>query len=283
LCRLNTSKKIIWLASYPKSGNTWFRIFLSNLIRDSKEPVSINDIERTTIASSRTLFDEYSAIPSSELSHEEIDLLRPTIYKEFSKKSEGIIFQKVHDAFNYLKNGMELFPEEITKGAIYFIRNPLDVAVSFAHHNNISFEKMISQMNNSNYSFCGKNDRLHGQIRQQLLSWSEHVKSWNEKPNFPVYLIRYEDMKDNTFKIFKEALEFIGLEKNDEQIKRAINNSQFDKLRTMEERSGFNEKPLEAEMFFRKGEVGTWKQELSRDEIEKIKASNANIMKKFGY
>ncbi|HJX72016.1 MAG TPA: hypothetical protein VJ346_08695, partial [Bacteroidales bacterium] len=74
---MNEQKKIVWLASYPKSGNTWFRIFLTNLLNHTNEPVDINNLYPSTIASSRSLFDEATGLESSDLTLDEIELLRP--------------------------------------------------------------------------------------------------------------------------------------------------------------------------------------------------------------
>lgn len=72
---MNNNKKIIWLASYPKSGNTWFRIFLANLFSGAKQPANINELQDTSIASNRQMFDEAAGIASSDLTPQEIEIL----------------------------------------------------------------------------------------------------------------------------------------------------------------------------------------------------------------
>ncbi|KAB2870631.1 MAG: sulfotransferase domain-containing protein, partial [Bacteroidales bacterium] len=92
-------RKIVWLASYPKSGNTWFRVFLSNLLSESDQPADINNLYATPIASSRELFDEATGLSSAELTLDEIDILRPGVYSYAARNSKEILFQKVHDAW----------------------------------------------------------------------------------------------------------------------------------------------------------------------------------------
>ena len=87
-------KKIIWLASYPKSGNTWFRMFFSNLLSSSDEPVSINNIMDPNIASQRYLFDNYAGVNSSDLSEQEIGNLRPKVYAALAAELADTIFMK---------------------------------------------------------------------------------------------------------------------------------------------------------------------------------------------
>jgi len=96
---------IIWLASYPKSGNIWLWIFLTNLRRDGEEPVNINELDGGPIASARALFDEATGIESSDLTPEEIDRLRPGVYEQLATGANETLFLKVHDAYTYTTDG----------------------------------------------------------------------------------------------------------------------------------------------------------------------------------
>lgn len=277
------NKKIIWLASYPKSGNTWFRVFLTNLLRDSDTPASINELESTPIASARNIFDDIAGVPASELTSDEIDLIRPEIYKKIAEDSDELIYQKIHDAYTFLPDGNSLIPDSATKAAIYFVRNPLDVAVSFAHHSCVSFDNMIKSMNDRHYAFCSKTDRLHNQLRQKLLTWSEHISSWTELPEFPVHIMKYEDMISDTYGTFSSAVKFIGLKKSKIQIEKAIRFSSFEILKEQEEQFGFKEKAPDSKSFFRKGKTESWKEELNEKQIKTIISNHKKMMKKYGY
>ncbi|MDX9697324.1 MAG: hypothetical protein RBT49_16150, partial [Bacteroidales bacterium] len=90
-----SKKNIVWLASYPKSGNTWFRVFLTNLLNEKTEPAHINDLTETSISSSRKIFDDYTGLSSSDLSFDEIDKLRPDVYRMQSDESAELLFKKV--------------------------------------------------------------------------------------------------------------------------------------------------------------------------------------------
>jgi len=275
--------KIIWLASYPKSGNTWFRVYLSNLLRDTEEPVSINKLDRTPIASARNMFDEATGLSSAELTNDEIDNLRPDVYQSLSDEAKDYLYFKIHDAYTKLDDGRNLIPTTATKAAIYFVRNPLDVATSFAHHSNLPYDKMIAAMGNSDYAFCSKSDKLHNQLRQKLLTWSGHVESWTTPKPFPVHVMKYEEMKTNTFETFKKVTRFLGLRHTDEQILKALNFSSFEVLAEQEKKEGFKEKSQDAKYFFRKGLIGSWKEELENDLVKKIISDNEDVMKKYGY
>ena len=107
---------------------------------------------------------------------------------------------KVHDAYTSNDKNIPLFPEEATAGAIYFIRNPLDVVISFAHHSGWDYDTAISRMADEGFAFCNKPKRLHAQLHQRLLSWSGHVKSWSEQAPFPVCVLRYEELNESQSK-----------------------------------------------------------------------------------
>jgi hypothetical protein len=274
---------IIWLASYPKSGNTWFRAFLTNLLNKPETAADINNLYPSTIASSRQLFDNLSGISSADLTMEEIEQIRYKIYQHEALETNETIYHKIHDAYTHSRSGTPIIPADVTKAVVYFIRNPLDVAVSFAHHLATSIDRTIKIMNNENYAFCYHNDRLSNQLRQKLLSWSSHVKSWVDNSNLPLLVIRYEDMHSDTFNTFKKAVNFIGLDVSDDEITSAIEKSRFENLKKQENEKGFREKNIKASNFFRKGTAGDWKNILNSRQINDIIRYHKKTMERFGY
>ena len=275
--------KIIWLASYPKSGNTWFRVFLTNFQRDSDTPADINALERTPISSARPLFDDAAGVEASDLTQDEIDRLRPLVYEQLAKNSEETLFMKVHDAYTFNPDGSPMFAREATQGAIYFIRNPLDVAVSYAHHSAAPIDKMIKSMGRADHALVSKPDRLHNQLRQRLLTWSGHVLSWVDEPGLPVHVMRFEDMKRNTFEVFRRAIQFAGLPDDQARIEKALAFSEFSVLQAQEQEHGFREKMPRSKSFFRKGESGSWREALTESQVQQIVADHGPVMRRFGY
>ena len=283
---------LYWLASYPKSGNTWMRILLTNYLRNADEPADINDLEGGPIASARGVFDEYVGIEASDLSQDEIEHYRPYVYEHQSREFEKAKtkhpdlpppFLKIHDAYTYTAEGIPLISKKATAGVIYLLRNPLDVAVSFAHHNNMPLDKMVKRMGDPNFAFVDKPDKLHNQLRQKLLTWSAHVTSWTEEPGLDVLIIRYEDLKANTQQEFSRVIRFAGLDDDPERIAKAVQFSDFKTLQKQEKEHGFREKMPKAKSFFRKGVVGSWQDSLSEDLVEKMLADHAEVMEKFNY
>jgi Sulfotransferase domain len=272
------NKNIVWLASYPKSGNTWFRSFLSSLLHE--KVVDINEIDEGKIFSRRNVFETTLDIDSTLLDPEEVKNLQPQVFTYLNQKSSDKLNFKIHDAFVSNKNNIPIVPEESTFAAIYFVRNPLDVAISFTNHNASTTDKTIENMANTNF-LLGSETGF--QFQQPLLTWSEHFESWTTKPNFPVHVLRYEDMLTDTFNVFKNVIQKIGLDYTDEAIQKAIDATSFEKLKKQEEENGFNEKNPNSLKFFNNGKSGTWRGVLTDEQINKIKSNHGETMKKLGY
>jgi len=276
-------KKIVWIASYPKSGNTWFRVLLSNLSGDLASPVSINQLQSTPIASSRKIFDDLTGTASSDLTNDEIDLIRPDLYRWMALKANDTIFKKVHDAWTLNSRGEPVFPPDVTKAVIYIIRNPLDIAVSYSYHINKNISETIGMMNDKENALCSNPDKLYNQLRQKLNGWSEHVRSWVDYSGLPVITLRYEDMLDDPFTQFRKVFDFIGMLIDNERLEKAIAFSGFEVLNSQEQKEGFKEKPIRMNTFFRSGKSGEWEKYLSAEQVKIISEQNHELMVRFGY
>lgn len=274
---------IIWLASYPKSGNTWLRAFLTNFLRHASQPAHINELEGGPISAARFIFDEAVGLEASDLTPEEIECYRPAVHRCIAACSPLTLFLKIHDAFTQTAEGVPLVPVEATHGAIYILRNPLDVAVSFAHHSNISFDESIRRMADESFALTNTPCRLHLRLRQRLLSWSSHVLSWVEAPGLRMHIVRYEDMHQQPRHTFTAIARFAGLPDDPEQVGRALEQSSFARLQQQEQMYGFREKSPRALSFFRKGQVGSWREVLTAPQIDRLLRDHAPVMRRFGY
>ena len=276
---------IYWLASYPKSGNTWLRVFLTNYWRDAEEPADINALDDGPLASERELFDELIGIEASDLMRTEIERYRPLMYEQLVAETEEdtTLFLKVHDAFLTNTAGKPLFPKTVTAGVIYLIRNPLDVAASYAHHNNEPVAKTIKWMASDDHSLMGWSDHIDNQLPQRLLSWTNHVRSWIEEPGLNRLVVRYEDMYEHSHTTFAGIIRFTGAEVDEQRLHKALDFSRFERLQAQEIEHGFGIKQPTAESFFRKGVVGSWREVLSEDHVATLIATHHEVMQQFGY
>jgi hypothetical protein len=273
---------ILWLASYPKSGNTWMRIFLTNYLQNGEQPVDINRLDGGPIASAREIFDDLVGVEASDLTLAEHELLRPRVYQQFAAQLTENEFLKVHDAYTLNEADLPLFPPEASCGVIYILRNPLSVAPSLANHINKSVEEAIDTLNNQQQPSKKHRAGLRGQLPQRWLSWSEHVCSWAEASGQRILLVRYEDMKKRSFEVFRAVVRFAGLEEDEARIQKAIEFSSFEQVKKQESEKGFRER-IRPTSFFRKGETSAWKSELTPEQIERILSAQSEIMRRYGY
>lgn len=281
----SASKNIVWLASYPKSGNTWTRILFANLVGQGTD----NDTDDMrvnlagSISSHRPRFDYLTGLPSSDLTDDEIDLLRPALYREVNGQAQKMLHVKVHDAYHLNNAGDPIFPADISVGAIYIIRNPMDVAISYAYHQgHEDFTKVVRQMGAKNNALAGGHK---SQLRQKTMGWSGHYRSWTQQTEIPTLVIRYEDMLADTISCLKKMALFLGLPEaaDDARIKQAVAQSKFEKLREQEDEKQFIEKPEKAERFFRSGRAGEGAEKLSEQLQRKIVEDHHGVMAETGY
>lgn len=278
------SAPIHWLASYPKSGNTWLRLVLSQLTGEADGPADFNAIAGGTIASDRNWIDQALGFPSAELTRDEILDLRPAVYRWSAERASRSQFHKIHDACHRTPSGEFLPCAEASGPSIYILRNPLDVALSFAHHLGWDIDKTIGAMGEPGLEMGSDPSggiTLH--VPQVLQSWSQHVTSWVDNPAFDMLVVRYEDMLDDPQRWFGRIAVHLGLSPSTEQLAAAIDHTRFEQLQSRESNERFREKPIAAGKFFRKGVAGDWQQGLTEAQIDRIISEHRTIMQRFGY
>lgn len=270
---------IVWLASFPKSGNTWFRAFLTNLIANRPEPADINALDYVNF-SSRQHFDGALGWESSDLSIEAVNRLRPQVQEVLAQGENA--FYKAHEAFTHPVTGEPLFSLNATRAALYFIRNPLDVVISYGFHFGKDVDDAIERMNNREAHLAASGG-LRPQLAQPIGDWSGHVRSWVDAPGLNVHVVRYEDMLSRTHEVFTAACRFAGLPDDPERVARALEHSSFRELQKQEKAKGFNEAIRPDKPFFRNGRAGSWREVLSPGQVARIVDSHGEIMRRFGY
>jgi hypothetical protein len=270
---------IIWLASYPKSGNTWLRAFLHNLLRNPQEGYDINKLGDFTLGeSSYTWYRRIGERPIETFTDAEVAALRPKVHRHLTTIAPDSVFVKTHSAVME-DHGIPTVTFEVTAGAIYLVRNPLDVAISWAHHMGTSLDATIDYMTKRRAQIDASDKHVH----VPLGSWSEHVESWTAKPNPALHTIRYEDLLMKPQTAFRGIVRFLGLKVPRDRLERAIARSSFRVLQDQERQYGFMEKSEFAERFFREGKSGQWRKLLNPAQIERVVTAHSQQMKRFGY
>lgn len=271
---------IIWLASYPKSGNTWMRIFLLNLLRDKDEPLDINKMASLSpIDAGRVWYEPDARAPLDRLPEPELAKLVPLGHKRITALRPDPILVKTHNFFGSW-HGVPLHTPAVSAGAIYVVRNPLDVAGSvYGHFGMSDLDRAIAYIANENMGARLSAERMPEFYR----SWSGHVRSWTEKPSPKILVVRYEDLVSSPEKEFARVVRFLGIPAEQAKIARAIRFASFDQLKKQESERGFVEKPDGAASFFREGRSGGWQERLSPEQVARIIADHREQMARFDY
>jgi len=272
-------KSIVWLASYPKSGNTWLRVFLANYVYNSEKPVPINQIHRVGIGDSNSkayrrvtkeVLDPTNPVQGAHI--------RPAVLQAIVNNKADINLVKTH-CENTIAYGVKLIPPELTRSAVYIMRNPLDMIVSYAIHYGNTIDEVIEGIARKDNSVRGGGDTVY----QYLGAWSNHVIGWSKARKFPVLMLRYEDMLKDPHEAFDRVVHHIGLPIDRDRLERSVRFSDFKLLQEQEKKTSFVENSDNQELFFRSGKADQWKTELSEDQVAQILQDHGRVMKKFGY
>ncbi len=275
---------IVWIASYPKSGNTWARAFLHNLVKirngESGEQ-DINEMARfSTWEIDKTRYAHFMGFePDNAVHRSEIAATRHAVQQQVADTADGLIFVKTHHAL-VMDRGYATINFAATAGAIYILRNPLDVAISYAHHAGVSVDDAIAKMSMRDAETPGSDIavyEVHG-------TWSQHVWSWTRNDNRALHVMRYEDMLAEPTKVFAALARHLLIDFTPRQLESAIERSSFAKLQSQERENGFRERPPTADAnFFREGRAGQWRDVLTPAQIDRIIRDHGEQMQRFGY
>lgn len=267
---------LVWLASYPKSGNTWMRVLLANLLAGRKEPADINRLsdDESLIGSWR--FSDDMLIDADLLNLVELERLRQIQCDFVAQAQRNTFFCKTHDQFLGVTGQPVLGTQ--ARSALYLIRDPRDVAISLTHHAGLTLDKAIAKMaQKASYSGGGK------QVSYLLGDWMSHVSGWTEQSSVRTLVIRYEDLRRDTVTTMVAVCEFLGIEATDAEIRQAVDNSSLAVLQQQELSKGFQERQSVQKQFFRSGIVGEWREVLSVSQVAQIEQLFAPMMTRFGY
>ena len=277
--------KIIWISSYPKSGNTWIRYLIANYFFNSERKFDQEIIRSIKKFPIDILIKKLST--KKELIENPYNISKYWIKsQELMKVKEGnVAFMKNHNALVSI-NKQDLTNENYSLASIYVVRDPRDVAVSYAKYRNLTYDRSIEQL-------CSKKllyllDTKYDFPRIEILgSWKFHYTSWRDGvPKMPKITIKYEDLLDDCYSNFYKTIDFLSkilnFEINIEQIKFSVEFSNFDKLQKSEKKLGFFENKGHTN-FFRCGKKEYWKNELSISQVKKIEKELNAEMKFLGY
>jgi aryl sulfotransferase len=273
---------LVALASYPKSGNTWFRAFLTGIFGNGTG-VDVNRLHVPSFGD-RVFYDRYLGLSSSLLTVAELVRLRGAVFAHAVRMSEQQLIVKMHDAWSGPDADSEPpLPAHVISAAIYVVRDPRDVAVSFASHMEKPIDETIAMMSEVGFTMHVTPGLRMRHLPQHLSSWGHHVSSWLGSGHPRLLVVRYEDLTENPAKVFGDAMRFLGVSVTPEALSAAIAASSFTELARQESQFGFRERPMGASAFFRQGKANAWQDVLSPEQAARIVEDHGDVMARVGY
>ncbi len=276
---------IIWLASYPKSGSTWVRSFLTCLIFSQDNDLNINDIKIRAFPTKK----DYENI--NENSENINQIIQNSLHAQSRINLDNKIkFFKTHSA-NWKSND-DLFTDEVnTDSVIYIVRDPRNIITSIKNHFDFdSYEKSLNFMKNEQTIIGNKKSKSEIDLLTIISSWSNHYKSW-KKIKKDYLLIKYENLVDNSFDEFSKISNFLkkkhDYQYSETEVVKSIENTSFDKLKLQEKEKGFIEAVTDSKgnlkKFFNLGPENDWKNILDKKTTRLVEENFEKEMIELGY
>ncbi|MGF1500540.1 MAG: sulfotransferase domain-containing protein [Paracoccaceae bacterium] len=260
------TQRIIWLSSFPKSGNTWTRSFLAHYLMPPGEAPDINNLRKFTTSDIRQdFFDKAAGRPFTASDFDDWVTMRQKVLHLIALSKPGHHFVKTHCQIQTI-GPYPTIPPEVTAAAVYIIRNPFDVAPSYARHLGVPLDQAIEMMQNPKAM-----NVTESRVFEPVGRWDTHIESWTGAPGLPRHVMRYEDMSADAEKAFRGLLGFLRAPVQDGKLRRAIRANSFDALRKQEEEKGFRERPPQMERFFAKGKAGAWREDLTPAQVATLR------------
>jgi hypothetical protein len=264
-----------WIASYPKSGNTWTR-FVAMAYQNPETFTPNTRPGNHFIDMDPRYWQRVSPIDLHRLHKHEFYMLRQAALLHMRRSVDGPIFIKTHHP-NMATDGIPLIPPKFTERAVIVVRDPRDVAVSFAAQSAATAEWAVDYLSHAD-TCMGTVDG----VPEFISSWSNNVASW-KAASFPIMVLRYEDMLAEPERVFGETLEFCGFKVSVKRLRTALELTAFERLQRFEMEHGFLPRPKTAKRFFREGRADQWKDALTPEQARRIEADHGAMMSDLGY
>ena len=240
---------IIWIASYPKSGNTWIRVFLNKVLFSGNNN-NLNLGRIPTFASDK-YFEQYFDPKKNPVG--KIKEYWGAAQDHICRTTTNINYIKTHN-INASFGAHNFTSKKYVCGIIHVVRDPRDILLSIGPHFGLDTSESLEMLLNSRSYIFSDNS-----YPEFISDWETHYKSWKSFKGRPYLMVRYEDMIDDPVRSFRRLCTFCKIAISEKKLIDVVEDTSFSRLKKIEELEGFSESTKTQERFFRKGIVGQWK------------------------
>ena len=276
---------IIWIASYPKSGNTWVRSIISSYFFSNIGNFDFSLLKNISLYPGPKYFNKKIDKPG------EVSLFWEVSQKNIIQNQE-LTFLKTHNALVALNN-RNFTTEKTTLGAIYIIRDPRNILSSLKNHYGFdNYNETFEFMKNKKKYIWDNRKKNDFSGFQFLGSWADHYKSWIKNTKFKTLLIKYEDLEKDCYSTSHKIIKFIlmlngkNVEVDEKKLFKSIETTKFDVLKKKEIEKGFEESiniNNEKKPFFFLGPENIWQKKLPKEILSKVENEFKDDLNYFNY
>ena len=277
---------IVWIASYPKSGNTWMRSFLSAYFMTDDGEFEIKNLDYIQDYPNEQFFDEGN-------------IKKGEVYKYWEKSQKKIFenkkikFLKTHNALISIKDHNFTYPKYVL-GIVYIVRDPRNIITSLKNHNEFkTYDESLNYMESNDAYVYEEHNKSYGKFNF-IGSWKMHHNSWNSGKIYRMLTVKYEDMENDPYKTFRDVVVFVNTiskfnnRVNEKKIEKSIESTNFEKLKKFEEDGLFTENKNKKDKkekikFFYLGKKNNWKTILNDEIKNKMNKIYKDDLIKFKY
>ena len=277
---------IVWIASYPKSGNTWMRSFLSAYFMTDDGEFKIKNLDYIQDYPNEQFFDEGN-------------IKKGEVYKYWEKSQKKIFenkkikFLKTHNALISIKDHNFTYPKYVL-GIVYIVRDPRNIITSLKNHHEFkTYDESLNYMESNDAYVYEEHNKSYGKFNF-IGSWKMHHNSWNSGKIYRMLTVKYEDMENDPYKTFRDVVVFVNTiskfnsRVNEKKIEKSIESTNFEKLKKFEEDGSFTENRYKKDTkekikFFYLGKKNNWKTILNDEIKNKMNKIYKDDLIKFKY
>ena len=280
---------IIWIASYPKSGNTWVRALIAHYFFSKDKKFYFEILKNIPNFNVSDFISEKTPLKSND------DVIKNWLPAQnfINQKFKRNLFFKTHNAC-IKKNGNEFTNEKVSAGCIYVVRDPRNVVTSYKNFENQTYENIAKNMFDTK-GYLSSNESTFKKFGikgiEIISSWAENYNSWvHNKYKIPVCLIKYENLCIDPYREFEKIFKFLKkiskeekTQIDNERLKNTIEETSFENLKNLEKKEGFLEKQNRKVNFFNQGRENNWKEILPKEISSEIEKKFSREMGELGY